>query len=140
MRKDRILPVAAIARGHRGCMLGIEGAEPGFVQMTPWYSSSPWREAVIEGRASVLTRAGRSSPPLPIRAVTLGSRPGDRLADETSAQFRLLATRAEPTGRRCDAPQRTGPAPPACGARAAASSVGSPGSRSLAPASSPPGP
>ena len=51
MRKDRILPVDAIARGHPGCVLGIEGAEPGFLQMTPWYSSSPWREAVLDGRA-----------------------------------------------------------------------------------------
>jgi type IV secretory pathway TraG/TraD family ATPase VirD4 len=69
MRKDRILPVDEIARGHRGCVLGIEGAKPGFVQMTPWYSSSPWREAVIEGRASVLTRQAELSS-VPIRAVT----------------------------------------------------------------------
>ena len=47
MRKDRILPVDAVARGHDGCVLGIEGAEPGFLRMTPWYSSSPWREAVM---------------------------------------------------------------------------------------------
>src|SRR5208283_1106644 len=58
MRKDRILPVDAIARGHPGCVLGVEGAEPGFLQMTPWYSSSPWREAVTDGRARALKRHG----------------------------------------------------------------------------------
>jgi type IV secretory pathway TraG/TraD family ATPase VirD4 len=56
MRKERILPVDAIARGHPGCMLGIEGATPGFVQMTPWYASSPWREAVSAGRSEVRGR------------------------------------------------------------------------------------
>jgi type IV secretory pathway TraG/TraD family ATPase VirD4 len=51
MRKERALPVDAIARGHRGLILGIEGAEPGSLRMTPWFSSSPWREAVMQGRA-----------------------------------------------------------------------------------------
>ena len=50
MRKDRLLPVDAIARGHPGCVLGIDGAEPGFLRMTPWWSSSPWREAVLESQ------------------------------------------------------------------------------------------
>ena len=74
MRKDRILPVAAIAQGHRGCMLGIEGAEPGFVQMTPWYSSSPWREAVMAGRTWVRAReAAFRTPATPARQpITLG--------------------------------------------------------------------
>jgi nitroimidazol reductase NimA-like FMN-containing flavoprotein (pyridoxamine 5'-phosphate oxidase superfamily) len=72
MRKDHILPVDAIARGHRGCVLGIEGAEPGFLQMTPWYSSSPWREAVIDGRARVLERHGAVISATPVRAVTSG--------------------------------------------------------------------
>ena len=72
MRKDHILPVDAIARGHRGCVLGIEGAEPGFLQMTPWYSSSPWREAVIDGRARVRERHGAVISATPVRAVTSG--------------------------------------------------------------------
>jgi type IV secretory pathway TraG/TraD family ATPase VirD4 len=58
MRKDRILPV--------------DGAEPGFLQMTPWYSSSPWREAVIDGRARVLERHGAVISATPVRAVTSG--------------------------------------------------------------------
>jgi hypothetical protein len=50
MRKEHLLPVDAIAQGERGLVLGIEGAKPGFLQTTPWYSSSPWREAVTNGR------------------------------------------------------------------------------------------
>jgi len=72
MRKDRILPVDAIARGHPGCVLGVEGAEPGFLQMTPWYSSSPWREAVTDGRARALKRHGVVMSPAPVRAVAAG--------------------------------------------------------------------
>jgi len=71
-RKDRILPVDAIARGHPGCMLAIEGAEPGFVQMTPWFSSSPWREAVIDGRARASKRHGMVISATPVRTVTSG--------------------------------------------------------------------
>ncbi len=66
-RKERLLPVSAIARGRPGCILGIEGAEPGFLWMTPWYSSSPWREAVSFGRER-LTAGTRS-------VVTAGSVP-----------------------------------------------------------------
>ncbi len=71
-RKDRILPVDAIARGYRGCVLGIEGAEPGFLRMTPWYASSPWREAVMEGRARASLRHGMVLPAMPVRAITTG--------------------------------------------------------------------
>jgi len=53
-RKERLLPVDAIARGHPDHVLGIEGAEPGFIRMTPWYSSSPWREAAMNGRVHAL--------------------------------------------------------------------------------------
>jgi type IV secretory pathway TraG/TraD family ATPase VirD4 len=72
MRKDRILPVDAVARGHHGCVLGIEGAEPGFLQMTPWYSSSPWREVVMNSRAHVLARHGVAIPTPAVRAITSG--------------------------------------------------------------------
>jgi type IV secretory pathway TraG/TraD family ATPase VirD4 len=72
MRKDRVLPVDAIARGYRGCVLGLEGAEPGFLRMTPWYASSPWREAVMEGRARASLRHGMAVPTAPVRAVTTG--------------------------------------------------------------------
>ncbi len=51
MRKERILPVDAIARGLPGRVLGIEGARAGSLQMTPWYSSSPWRETIRGGLA-----------------------------------------------------------------------------------------
>jgi len=71
-RKDRVLPVDAIARGHLGCVLGIEGAEPGFLRMTPWYSSSPWREAVMDGRAHVLQRHAAVTPTAAVRAITSG--------------------------------------------------------------------
>jgi type IV secretory pathway TraG/TraD family ATPase VirD4 len=57
MRKERLVPVDAIARGRPGQILGLEGVQPGLLEMTPWYSSSPWRDAVISGR--VLT-AGRN--------------------------------------------------------------------------------
>ena len=72
MRKDRILPVDAVARGHQGCVLGIEGAEPGFLQMTPWYSSSPWREAVMDGRAHALRQQAMVMPTPAVRAITSG--------------------------------------------------------------------
>ncbi|MGO9964855.1 MAG: type IV secretory system conjugative DNA transfer family protein [Acidimicrobiales bacterium] len=72
MRKDRILPPDAVARGHPGYVLGIEGAEPGFLQMTPWYSSSPWREAVRNGRAHVLERQQMGIPTTAVRAITSG--------------------------------------------------------------------
>ncbi len=72
MRKDRILPVDAVARGHHGCVLGIEGAEPGFLQMTPWYSSSPWREVVMNSRAHVLARHGVAIPTPAVRAIISG--------------------------------------------------------------------
>jgi len=58
MRKERILPVDAIAQGKTGLVLGIEGAEPGFLQTTPWFSSSPWREAVTNGRVRAHLRNG----------------------------------------------------------------------------------
>ena len=72
MCKERVLPVDAIARGHPGCMLGIEGAEPGFLRMTPWYSSSPWREAVMDGRWHARERHGVVMSAGPVRAVTSG--------------------------------------------------------------------
>ncbi len=72
MRKDRVLPVDAIARGRQGCVLGIEGAEPGFLQMTPWYSSSPWREAVLDGRARALERHRSAAPAVSVRALAPG--------------------------------------------------------------------
>ena len=53
MRKERILPVDAIAQGQPGRILGLEGARAGSLQLTPWYSTSPWREAVMDGQARV---------------------------------------------------------------------------------------
>ena len=58
-----LAPGRAIARGHDGCILGIEGAEPRFLAMTPWYSTSPWREAVIEARLGHATDTGWRLPP-----------------------------------------------------------------------------
>lgn len=49
-RKERALPVDSVARGKPGCLLGIEGAEPGFIAMTPWFSASPWRDVILEAR------------------------------------------------------------------------------------------
>jgi hypothetical protein len=72
MRKDRALPADAVARGHPGLILGIEGAEPGFLRMTPWFLSSPWREAVMGGRAWARERSGAVMPAVAIRAVTSG--------------------------------------------------------------------
>ena len=59
-RKERLLPVDAIARGRPGCILGLDGTEPGFLRMTPWYSSSPWRDAVMDGRVRARARYGLS--------------------------------------------------------------------------------
>ena len=58
MRKERILPVDAIARGMPGRMLGIEGAHAGSLQMTPWYSTSPWRETVTSALTSTRGHRG----------------------------------------------------------------------------------
>ncbi len=71
-RSDRLLPVSAIARGRPGYILGMEGAEPGCLQMTPWYSSSPWREAVSYGatRSQARTRTVVGAAPVP--AITRG--------------------------------------------------------------------
>jgi type IV secretory pathway TraG/TraD family ATPase VirD4 len=71
MRKERILPIDAIAQGNPQCILGIEGARPGFVRMTPWYSSSPWREAVSAGRSHALAR--QVSTPVEVRSKALAS-------------------------------------------------------------------
>ncbi len=68
LRKERWLPVDAIARGYDGCILGIEGARPRFLAMTPWHSTSPWREAVIEARSRARDRHGlavAAGPPPP---------------------------------------------------------------------------
>lgn len=61
-RKERSLPVSAIARGFPGCVLGIEGTEPGFLRATPWFSSSPFREAVLDARTRSHTRFGVPTP------------------------------------------------------------------------------
>ena len=66
-RKERRYPVDRIARGAPGCLLGIEGAEPGFMRMTPWHSSWPWREAVLDSRARARERFG------PVAARELGA-------------------------------------------------------------------
>jgi type IV secretory pathway TraG/TraD family ATPase VirD4 len=71
-RKQRRLPVDAIARGHPGCILGIEGTKPGFLRMTPWYSSSPWREAVMAARARAHARYGAALPAEPARSIRSG--------------------------------------------------------------------
>ncbi|HLN04843.1 MAG TPA: TraM recognition domain-containing protein [Acidimicrobiales bacterium] len=71
-RRERRLPVDAIARSHPGCVLGIEGAAPGFLRMTPWYSSSPWREAVMDGRGRVRQRLGAVTAAETVRAITSG--------------------------------------------------------------------
>ena len=62
MRKERSLPIDAIAQGEAGLVLGIEGATPGYLQATPWYSSSPWRETVINGRIRAHARRGPELP------------------------------------------------------------------------------
>ncbi|MGA3354076.1 MAG: TraM recognition domain-containing protein [Acidimicrobiales bacterium] len=80
MRKERALPIDAIARGNRGLILGIEGAEPGHLEMTPWYSSSPWREAIADGRAIARQRNGPEISPPSGRIVTAHrGRPGGGL-------------------------------------------------------------
>jgi hypothetical protein len=68
-RKERSLPVDAIARGRPGLILGIEGAEPGSLRMTPWFSSSPWREAVLDGRARARQGQGAVLPGVAVRAL-----------------------------------------------------------------------
>jgi type IV secretion system protein VirD4 len=78
MRKERILPVDAIAQGGTGLVIGIEGAKPGFLQTTPWYSSSPWREAVINGRVRAQLRAGPELSPGPARRSIEGPSLGRR--------------------------------------------------------------
>jgi type IV secretion system protein VirD4 len=41
------LPVDAISRGRPGQALLLDGADPpSWVELTPWYATSPWREAV----------------------------------------------------------------------------------------------
>jgi type IV secretory pathway TraG/TraD family ATPase VirD4 len=72
MRKERILPVDAIARGDPGCVLGVMGAVPGFLRMTPWYSSSPWREAVMDGRSRAHERYGAAMSAGRAREITSG--------------------------------------------------------------------
>lgn len=52
-RRERSFPVDSIAVGEPGCLLGVEGAKPGFIAMTPWFSTSPWREVILEGRAKL---------------------------------------------------------------------------------------
>ena len=69
-RKERALPVDAIARGKRGLVLGIEGADPGQMEMTPWYSSSPWREAVADSRVLARRRYGAEISAVPVRDAT----------------------------------------------------------------------
>jgi type IV secretory pathway TraG/TraD family ATPase VirD4 len=56
VRKDRVLPPDAIAQGRHGHVLGIEGARPGFMRTTPWYETSPWREATTLSREEVRER------------------------------------------------------------------------------------
>ena len=63
LRSTRRLPVDAIARGHAGCVLGFEGVEPGFLQLTPWHATSPFREAVRDSRARSRANAPRRSLP-----------------------------------------------------------------------------
>lgn len=72
MRKERLLPADAIARGQPEQILGIEGAAPGPLEMTPWYSSSPWREAVAAGRSLAAGRLNAALPPAETRRVALG--------------------------------------------------------------------
>ena len=72
MRKERRLPVDAIARGIAGCILGIEGAQPGFIRMTPWYSTSPWREAVRQARTLAREPQGPAATSSAVRALSAG--------------------------------------------------------------------
>jgi type IV secretory pathway TraG/TraD family ATPase VirD4 len=75
-RRDRILPVDAIARGQPDCLLGMEGAVPGFLHATPWFSSSPWREVVMGGRSRAVARHRCLALDLPARAVSSGHERG----------------------------------------------------------------
>ncbi|HWC39076.1 MAG TPA: TraM recognition domain-containing protein, partial [Acidimicrobiales bacterium] len=44
-RRQRRLPVDAVAQGRRGQALVIDGAtSPAWMRLTPWYSTSPWSE------------------------------------------------------------------------------------------------
>jgi len=79
MRKDRILPVDEIARGHRGCVLGIEGAKPGFVQMTPLV----FELAVARGR-----HRGPGERSDPTGGALLGSDPSGHQARDRAIGFR----------------------------------------------------
>ena len=45
-RRARVLPVEVVASGVEGHAVALDGARPGFVRLTPWYSTSPWRSAV----------------------------------------------------------------------------------------------
>ena len=69
-RKERALPVDAIAHGCPGLVLGIEGAEPGSLRMTPWFSSSPWRETVLEARTRAQQLQGVGAPGVAVRAIS----------------------------------------------------------------------
>jgi type IV secretion system protein VirD4 len=77
LRSERRLPVEAIARGHAGCVLGFEGVEPGFLQLTPWHATSPFREAVRDGRA----RSRGRTEAIPAR---------ETLAEVTASRFRTF--------------------------------------------------
>ena len=50
-RRQRRLPVDAVAQGHDGQALVIDGPRsPSWIQLTPWYSTPPWSEIGAEPR------------------------------------------------------------------------------------------
>jgi type IV secretion system protein VirD4 len=92
-RRQRVLPVDAIARGMPGRVLGVDGAVPGFLRTTPWFTTSPWREVVLDARAREAARAqsGIAGVHPAVRAV--GTPPLDRPAE------RRLPSAPERAGR-----------------------------------------
>jgi type IV secretory pathway TraG/TraD family ATPase VirD4 len=50
-RRQRRLPVDAVAHGHDGRALVIDGATPpAWMRLTPWYSTPPWSELGADSR------------------------------------------------------------------------------------------
>ncbi|MDA8037847.1 MAG: type IV secretory system conjugative DNA transfer family protein [Actinomycetota bacterium] len=86
VRRQRRLPVDAIARGLPGMALLMEGVEPSFVQAVPWFAS-PGLGATLDNRQSAAATArgsdrsrarGRGSRYLPDQGRDRGRGPGLR--------------------------------------------------------------
>jgi type IV secretion system protein VirD4 len=50
VRRERRLPPSAIADPTSGRTLALLGARPTFIRLTPYYSTSPWRDVVAQAR------------------------------------------------------------------------------------------